>query len=267
MPTPRHVQDDDLILHYYGEMPAQLEAETAAHLAECDRCRSDYLRLQRVLGAVDEAARVPIDLPPAFERIVWARLEPNLPKARRGGRIAWLLTSPAPLALAAMVVALITGAFFAGRTTAPSVPTAGGNPAAALELMRERILLADLGEHLDRSQMALVELVSTDDQADLDLSGDRARAGELVADSRLYRQIAEQTGDTAVTTLLDDIERVLTEVAASGDGPSSATLADVRRRVESHDLLFKLRVVSSEVRERQKARQKDTAPPDTGQRS
>ena len=127
--------------------------------------------------------------------------------------------------------------------------------------MRERILLSDLGEHLDRSQMALVELVSADENATGDISGDRSRAEQLLADSRLYRQTAEETGDVALSELLDEIERVLTDVAASPQAGSSRDLADVRRRIESRDLLFKVRVVSSEIRERQKASNQRQAGP------
>ena len=47
----------------------------------------------------------------------------------------------------------------------------------------------------------------------------------------------------AVSELLDEIERVLTEVAASPASGSSRDLADVRRRIESRDLLFKVRVI------------------------
>ena len=124
--------------------------------------------------------------------------------------------------------------------------------AAAIEQIRERILLAEVSEHLDRSQMALVELVSTDETATADISGDQSRAAQLVADNRLYRQTAEQTGEVALSELLDEIERVLTEVAASPQSGSSRDLADVRRRIESRDLLFKVRVVSSALRERQR---------------
>ena len=162
--------------------------------------------------------------------------------------------SPAPLGLAAAVVVLVVGAFFAGRALSPAPSPSGAATAAALEQMRERILLVDLGEHLDRSQMVLVELVSADENATVDISSERARAEQLVADSRLYRQTAEATGDVALSELLDEIERVLTEVAASPESGSSRDLADVRRRIESRDLLFKVRVVSSEVRERQKDR-------------
>jgi hypothetical protein len=247
-----HLTDDDLILHYYGETPAGEERQTAAHLQQCGGCRAEYTRLQRVLAVIDERA-VTMDPGPAFERTAWARLEPALKPARRGW-MGWLVTSPAPLGLAAAVVVLVVAAFFAGRafSPAPAAPT-NAAVAAAAEQIRERILLSDVGDHLDRSQMALVELVSADDDTSADIANERSRAEQLVADTRLYRQTAQATGDVALSELLDEIERVLTEVAAAPEAASSRDLADVRRRVESRDLLFKVRVIASEIRERQKA--------------
>ena len=61
------------------------------------------------------------------------------------------------------------------------------------------------------------------------------------------------SGDAATASLLDELERVLVDVAAS---PSTLTQDDfdqVRRRIESKGLLFKVRVVSSDVHERQRA--------------
>jgi hypothetical protein len=216
------------------------------------------VRLQHVLGVIDESA-VAVEPPASFERTVWARLEPNLRPARRSW-MSWLM-SPAPLGLAAAVVVLVVGAFFAGRALSPAPSPTDAATAAAVEQFRERILLSDLGEHLDRSQMALVELVSVDENATRDISGERSRAEQLVADSRLYRQTAESTGDVALSELLDEIERVLTEVAASPQSGSSRDLADVRRRIESRDLLFKVRIVSSEIRERQRATNQRQAGP------
>src|SRR5215203_2671479 len=202
MPT-RHLTDDELILHYYGEAAPVQEPDAAAHLEACGLCRGEYARLKRVLGVIDEKA-VAIEPPASFERTMWARLEPNLRPARRGW-VSWLLMSPAPLGLAAAVVAL-----FAGRalSPAPAAPPDAAAAAAAIEQIRERILLSDLGAHLDRSQMALVELVSTGEDAAGDISSERSRAEQLVADNRLYRQTAEETGDAALSELLDDIERV-----------------------------------------------------------
>jgi hypothetical protein len=257
MATP-HLTEDELILHYYGETAPAQKQRAAAHLEACGPCRGEYVRLQQVLEVIDESA-VAVEPPPSFERTVWARLEPNLHPARRGW-MSWLM-SPAPLGLAAAVVVLVVGAFFAGRALSPAPSPTDAAAAAAVEQFRERILLSDLGEHLDRSQMALVELVSVDEDATRDISGERSRAEQLVADSRLYRQTAESTGDVALSELLDEIERVLTEVAASPQSGSSRDLADVRRRIESRDLLFKVRIVSSEIRERQRATNQRQAGP------
>ena len=254
----QHLTDDELILHYYGETAPAQEQRAAAHLEACGPCRGEYVRLQHVLGVIDESA-VAVEPPPSFERTVWARLEPNLRPARRSW-MSWLM-SPAPLGLAAAVVVLVVGAFFAGRALAPAPSPTDAATAAAVEQFRERILLSDLGEHLDRSQMALVELVSAEEDATGDISGERSRAEQLVADSRLYRQTAESTGDVGLSELLDEIERVLTEVAASPQSGSSRDLADVRRRIESRDLLFKVRVVSSEIRERQRVTNQRQAGP------
>jgi hypothetical protein len=260
-PTSPHLTDDDLVLHYYGEMPGSMEQAATIHLASCPACRGEYTRLQRVLGAIDESTVTPV-VSPSFERAVWARLEPNLLRQRSGWTFR-LLLSPAPLALAAAVVLLVIGAFLAGREfPASSAPPAGTAATNGADAIRERILLVDVGDHLDRSQMILVELVSGAETGEVDMSAERARAEQLVADNRMYRQAAEQAGDTAISDLLDEIERVLTELAASPDQVSAADLANVRRRVESRDLLFKVRVVASKLRELQR----DTVVRQAGQR-
>ena len=258
-----HLTDDDLVLHYYGEMDAAGERRTETHLAECDACQRTYARLQRVMAYVDSAP--PVDAPAGFERIAWARLEAALP-ARRAGWLSWFVFSPARVAWVAALVVIVIGAFIAGRLvprTSPANPTA--TPAATTAAqMRERILLVDLGEHLDRSQMVLIELVSAEESgSSVDISTEQARAQQLLAANRLYRQTALTTGDTAIATVLDELERTLVDIAASPSTVSQADLDQVRQRIESKGLLFKVRVVSSEVRDRQKAAIREQ----TGQRA
>jgi hypothetical protein len=245
-----HVTEDDLILHYYGELAAAEQQRAAAHLADCAACRQEFTRLQRVLGVLDESSVAP-DVPDAFEAAVWARLAPTL-RGERRHRFSRLVLAPAPLALAAAVLVLVGAAFFAGRVSSPArnVPAPAG---AAAEQVRERVLLVALGEHLDQSQMILIELVSAGAGGGIDVSRERARAEHLLAANRLYRQTAATTGDTAMGDLLEELERVLVEFAAGPERLSSQDLEAVRRQIEGQGLLFKVRVVSSEVRERQKA--------------
>ncbi len=247
-PTAMHLNDDELVLHYYGEMDAAAETRAAQHLSACGTCHQQYTRLQRVLAAV-EAAPAP-DLPESFERTVWARLEPQL-APRRTGWLTWLVLSPARLAWVAAIVVLVGAAFFAGRVSREA--PAPAQQAATASQVRERVLLVDLGEHLDRSQTMLVELVSADSASDANLSMERERAEDLVAANRLYRQTAAANGNLALASVLDELEPLLVELAAGPDRLSAEDLDQVRQRIESKGLLFKVRVVSSEVRERQKS--------------
>ena len=125
------------------------------------------------------------------------------------------------------------------------------------------MLLVDLGDHLDRSQRVLVELVSADDERGAEPARRaRTRRAAGVGEPALSRQTAAATGDASIVDLLDQLERVLVEVAASPSAGSASELGEVRRRIESGSLLFKVRVVSSDLRERRKA-----AVRQTGQRS
>lgn len=240
-----HLTDDDLVLHYYGEMPDADERRAATHLTSCAVCHAEYRKLQRVLAVVDEAAVSGAELPPHFERTVWARLEPGL-RADRRGFFTGLLT-PGRLAWTAAVVVLVCGAFVAGRLSPRPAPFAVDS-AAAGQGLREQILLMDLGEHLDRSQTMLVELATSGAE---DLEDGRTRAAQLVADNRLYRRTALTAGDATIVQLLDDLERLLVDLVAAPEDLSADEVAAVHRRIEAQGLLFKVRVLSSEIRDRQ----------------
>lgn len=248
----QHLTEDDLVLHYYGELDEPGEIRITAHLTACEHCHRGYVRLQRVMAAIDTLPAPAVD--ESFERNVWARLEPSLSPPR-----SWFssfVLAPANLAWAAAIVLLVAGAFLAGRMSQP-----GNEPhvVSAAEI-REGILLSDLGEHLDRSQTMLVELVTAEVSGEaVDLSVERERAEDLVAANRLYRQAVGATGDAAVGQLLDELERLLVELAASPDQLSTEDVERVRQRIAAKDLLFKVRVVSSAVKERQKQQQRTRA--------
>ena len=191
--------------------------------------------------------------PAAMSSISIGGLGAGLSLPWRSRWISQFVFSPSRLAFAAGVTLLIGAAFMAGRLTRATGP-GGAAAAQSAAQVRERILLVDLGDHLDRSQMVLVELTSAGGgSGDVDISTQRSRAEQLVAVNRLYRQTALSTGDANMASLLDDLERVLVDIAASPATVSQEDLDSVRRRIDSKELLFKVRVVSSQVRARQKA--------------
>ena len=116
--------------------------------------------------------------------------------------------------------------------------------------VRERVLLVAVGDHLERSQMVLVELANAQTRGALDISQERQSADELLASNRLYRQTAAQIGETGVADLLDDLERVLVEVANGPSQVSMQELAAIQQRIEAQGILFKVKIIGSDIRER-----------------
>ena len=239
-----HLTEDELILHYYGETDRADDARVESHLASCAECRFANQQLRRVMTLVDSAA--PVEAPAGFERVAWARLEPALDR----NKSAWKTFFWFPQwALAGGVAALVLAAFVAGRVSSVN-PTAGGTPGLVAEIEPNRVLQAEVGDHLDRTQMMLVELANADtDHADV-LAGEQIRAVDLVAANRLIRQSAEQNGDVVIADVLEDLERVLMEIANAPADASSNDLTDLQSRITDEDLLFRLRVIAAEMRQR-----------------
>jgi len=235
-----HWNEEQLILYYYGEDDAAPDA--AAHLQDCGECRQAYRSLERVLEA---AGQLPAPEPAEdFDERLWARIESRLP-ARRGGFTmapVWQWAAAAAVLLAA----LVAGRF--GPLPKPARPTAAADPQAA-----ERVLRLAVSDYLDRSQMVLTEVANANPHQPLDISFEQERAEDLVAESRLYRQTALRTGDTAVAGLLDDLDRVMLEIAHAPARLTPAELESLRGTLDSEGILFKIRVLGADVRAEQAA--------------
>jgi anti-sigma factor RsiW len=244
-----HLSEDELILHFYGETEPGDVDRLNSHLASCAECQSARNQLVRVMTLVDSAS--PVEAPLGFERTAWARLEPQLPPSRSALRWTSSLFWFPQWALAGGVAALVFAAFIAGRVTSID-PGARPTEAVVANADPERVVHATVGDHLDRTQMMLVELVNADtDQADV-LAGEQPRAADLVAANRLLRASAQQSGDGAIVDVLDDLERVLMEIANAPAHASSNEITDLQSRITTEDLLFRLRVIASEMRQRTK---------------
>src|SRR4029077_14058859 len=114
-------------------------------------------------------------------------------------------------------------------------------------------LVMAVGEHLGRSEMVLVELANSGPQAgqkEVNISGEQRRAEDLLEENRLYRQTAVEQGDTALAGVLDELERVLLDVAHSPQQVNAAQLENIRQRIEARGILFKVRVVGKELQQR-----------------
>jgi hypothetical protein len=250
-----HLTDDELILHFYGETDRADEARVGSHLAACDECRRADQQLRRVMTLVGTAS--PVEAPPGFERIAWARLEPTLDANRRTWKsIFWLPQWALASGVAALVLAAFVAGRFSGGESAGVTPTSGPRATASPVVadLAERVLNAEVGDHLDRTQMMLAEFANAGaDQADI-FAVEQHRASDLVAVNRLIRQSVEQSGDAAVADVLEDLERLLLEIANAPVNAPSDELTDLQSRITAEDLLFRVRVIASEMRQRTRDR-------------
>lgn len=95
--------------------------------------------------------------------------------------------------------------------------------------------------------MLLVEIMHNEDTGHVDFSAEQQLARDLLDDNHLYRVSAQQVGDPQVAHVLDQLGRVLTEIANGPSEVSSGDLQQVRHTIQSEGLLFKVRVIQSEV--------------------
>jgi len=72
-----------------------------------------------------------------------------------------------------------------------------------------------------------------------------------VSENRLYRQTAAHNGDTAVTGVLEELERMLVDLAHSPSRMSPEELEKWRQRFDSEGVLFQIRVLQTNVKKQE----------------
>ena len=268
-----HPTEETLNDYVERELSPAEHVRVATHLDMCADCALVVADIQHIIR--EAASLGPLKPPPR----VWERIQTQLPESTVDSRNSSVDSDPSTpgddtfvlskgpewrthrswtrfawaMATAALVVlAFVTGRFAHEREqqTASRQTAAASRPASTDQTtVRERVLLIAVGDHLERSQMVLVELAHAETRGELDISAERQLADDLVASNRLYRQTAHQMGQQNVAGLLDELERVLVEVAHGPSTVSMRQLADIQQRIESQGILFKVKVIGSEIRQ------------------
>jgi len=267
-----HPNEEVLNDYVERELSPADHVRIATHLDTCAECALIVADIQQIVR--DASGLGPITPPPH----VWSMIQAELAQSTVESRLSSVETpqpraqSPEPTDRrspianrqstmfwwAAATAALIVMAFFTGRFTyqreqqsaaRQTAAPAAGRASAEDATVRERVLLIAVGDHLERSQMVLVELAHAETLGELDISAERQLADDLVASNRLYRQTAQQMGQTNVAGLLDELERVLVEVARGPSTVSMGQLTDIQQRIEALGIVFKVKVIGSEIRQ------------------
>jgi len=117
---------------------------------------------------------------------------------------------------------------------------------------RERVFLTEIGDHLERSQLALIELINSKTNGAVDITPEQVLARELAAVNRLFRRAASDAGEPGLASVLEDLELVLVEVANGPARLSADEFAALRERIDTDGLLFKVKVLGAQVRTRER---------------
>src|SRR5262249_24824486 len=166
--------------------------------------------------------------------------------------------------VAGVLAALGISAFFLGRVSGPGTPVEKGN--VNQNQVRERGLGVAGGEHLGKSGMGVVEIFNAQPASGekmVKISRPQRRAENLVEENRLYRQTAFEGGDKAMVSTLDELERVLLDVANSPDAVTPAQFESIQKRIAEHGILLKVRVVRQELRTAETGRKSQPAQTDS----
>jgi hypothetical protein len=235
-----HCSDEELLLEYYGE-----GSRGSDHRRACAECDARYQELRATLDGV---TLEPPERGEHYGLEVWQAIRHRLPARQR----SWhsLMTPQWGLAAATLlvVVGFTAGRLWPGAAPEPDSAVATFVPVPTDEDGRRRVVLLTVTDHFDRSDRVLAEIMNAPEPADL--SAQQQWAGDLVAASRLYRQNAIAINEPAVAAVLEEVERVLLDIVHQPPGATAADLEEIRRRIDSAALLFKVRVMSNELQYR-----------------
>ncbi|HVA63853.1 MAG TPA: hypothetical protein VNF74_09025 [Terriglobales bacterium] len=215
------------------------------HLQACADCRRRLAAYEQVLALT---AAAPAPEPPAdFGQRVWQRLQSQLdvpaPAARRFPHRVRVWALAASLALVAGL------AWRLHLRPAPALPT----PVAPSASAPSPVLLQAVSQHLDRTQVLLVELAHAAPvrgrhaASAVDVGPEQRWARALLASNRLYQQNASRSGNAAMAHLLGALEPVLLEIAHSPGQVSPARWRQLQARIATSGILFQVRVVDQSL--------------------
>jgi hypothetical protein len=259
----------DVEMYFYGELDPVDRARIDIHVRACEPCRQRLDDLHAIRRAL--ASRPVVDAPPAGD---WSgftrRLDEavartsELPNPNPNPNLRTLEPwNPRTLIALAATLALVTfGVLVALRfrpvtetrlavTAAPprSPAVAGsakaGEAGTAKAGRPDRALREGSAEHLERSKLVVLGLATRDPHTrSRDWQYERALAGTLLTDTRLYRQAAIHDGADDVARVMRDLEAVLLEASMS-DRNDGAALERVQRLIARRDLVVKMQVMAT----------------------
>jgi hypothetical protein len=230
-------------------------AAAERHAASCAACGADLAALRGVLAmAADDDARAaepPVDVQWLKARVAARVAQAPPPRPRRVA--AWV-----PALAAAALAAVLVWSWPAG-TPAPEPPRTAAAPSAptriavsdeALERMERTMARERAARYLDEAQDVLVTVAGAprkchrEDQH-VDMADESRRSRELLA--RRAALDLDGSAEAAAGPVLDDVEKVLREVASLEGCARRRDVEAIHREVERERLLMRMDLTAREL--------------------
>lgn len=241
----RPVNEETLVLLYYGELDAADAEAVRSLLAQDEELAATFAQLVAELDAIAEP-EIP-ERDEFYGRRVWARVDAAL-EADESRTTRWKLPGWPAMRFAggALVIAMVAVvAFQMGRMAPPAMPTqivhvpveAGMNTGNNTQA---RLLEASLVRHFDSADRLLTE-IANNQNGEVDIESEKEWAKVLLVANRLYRFAAEQAGQVRIAQLLADMEPVLIELANGAGQLTPDEYRMLRQSISDRDLVYKVR--------------------------
>ncbi len=229
-----HLSEDDLIAYQLGETADF--ATMAAHLEHCSACAAAAESIAQTLRIFSADP-----VPEANLDHAWQRLRGTLPgiaakasqpQSRRFAGWPLLWTGSAALAAGLLGFVVLHLPHGARTRVLPSAAVLQPGPLTAFPQDH------NVAAHLDDAERLLTELDHTSGPLD---EATRERAAQLLVTNALYVQRAQQDGDAAETSVLEQLGRTLTSVEHQPPKPPKRW--NVRMEMNTSGLLLDIRIL------------------------
>jgi hypothetical protein len=251
-------------LYFYDELDAAERADVGRHLRTCAECRAALEELAVIRAAL--GSRPTVSAPPGGWAPFMRRLDEGVsvemaidrgPRggaravtSRRHGASSGGSTLVRYLAMAALLGIVTSGVAFVARSASRPALEPPGAVAGVHEPQASRLsppgeadaAFAALSEqHFERSKLVVLGLATKDPRQvrEDDWAYERGLASDLLSDTRVYRQVAEQRGLKALAGVMSDLELVLLQTSLA-DAPDADALQQIQRLIRKRDLVTKM---------------------------
>ncbi|WP_444996299.1 hypothetical protein [Aliikangiella sp. IMCC44359] len=255
-----HWDKDELLLYYYGELEQdKLEALEKA-LESSTELQQTYAEICEFL---DEKIDIQVPAPSDnLKQNIMAAIyqveqqksnQPHFQEETFSQKIYWWqkLLKPNFGLATGISFALVVSIFFIGRWSAkPDMPVQAEQ--SFTTQASQRVLFSSISHHLESSDRLFTLVSNGNGDLIQQIDSRRQAIEELVALNRLYRRLAENSGDKQLVYTLMQMEAILIELDNSLPNQSRDSqyveLNNIKQRIYESDLLFKLRVTNKNIK-------------------